>query len=162
MPPSSSRAERGSPALTGLFAVALTAGLASLAAPACFGDACKRTDEIYDKGSLLDENTWQSTPLDRRWLPYPPARVYQFYYAEHFKARGLTPDWVQVYISADQTDRDSPDYRDVNFTIAGGDVAKIYNVTGESLFLQNGTCADYYVRVVVHGSRAPQTSPPPR
>jgi hypothetical protein len=171
VPPSSSkadRADRAAPAprrgRLALAAVgfattsALACALATVAAtPACLTRACDPSQELYGlkegEGRLLDEDTWESSPLDGNWLPYPHQRTWVLFYGGYMKGR--TPTSVQVFLSADER----PNQSGSNFTQGGGDVVKMYNVTSDSMGLVNGTCADYFVRVVVHAPRAVAPAP---
>lgn len=169
VPPSSSKADRAGRAdpaprrgrlALAACGVATTSALAcalatALATPACLTRACDPSQEIFGlkegEGRLLDEDTWESSPLDGKWLPYPHQRTWVLFYGGYMKGR--TPTSVQVFLSADER----PNQAGSNFTQGGGDVVKMYNVTSDSMGLVNGTCADYFVRVVV---KAPRFPPP--
>lgn len=164
VPPSSSKADRADrPRRRGRLAVAacgvtttaaLACALATVTAtPACLTRACDPSQELFGlkegEGRLLDEDTWESSPLDGKWLPYPHQRTWVLFYGGYMKGR--TPTSVQVFLSADER----PNQAGSNFTQGGGDVVKMYNVTSDSMGLVNGTCADYFVRVVVKAPRFP-------
>jgi hypothetical protein len=121
-------------------------GVATYSSEGCLTDACKESFIDFGKapgqGSLVDENTWQSTPVDGDWQPFPhQARV------EFFHPLGRVPYEVLVWISASKNPLVGS-----NYTLAGGDVATVYKTLFDVVSITNGTCADYYVRVVV---RAP-------
>ncbi len=164
VPPSSSKADRASRsrrrgrlalAACGVTTTAAMACALATAAvtPACLTRACDPSQELYGlkegEGRLLDEDTWESSPLDGKWLPYPHQRTWVLFYGAYMKGR--TPSSVEVFLSADER----PNQAGSNFTQGGGDVVKMYNVTSDSMGLVNGTCADYFVRVVVKAPRFP-------
>lgn len=162
VPPSSSRADRAPRwrrrlALGAYSVAAALAGVCGLATvattPACLTRACDPSQGLFGlkegEGRLLDEDTWESSPLDGKWLPYPHQRTWVLFYGGYMKGR--TPTSVEVFLSADE----HPNQAGSNFTQGGGDVVKMYNVTSDSMGLVNGTCADYFVRVVVHAPRLP-------
>lgn len=117
------------------------------ATASCLTDACADSEVKFGatpgEGSLVDENTWQSTPLDGQWIPYPHHRTYVFNFGGKF--RGRRPSAAYVYISAN----DKPNDFGSNFTLAGGDTATIGLLNEDGMYLRNNTCADYYVRVLV-------------
>lgn len=126
-------------------------GAAVLAAAAyssegCLTDACQESfldfGKVPGQGNVLDENTWESVPVDGEWQPFPhQARVVYF----HPLAR--VPYEVLIWISADKNPLATS-----NYTLAGGDVAKVYQTRADTVSITNGTCADYYVRVVLRAA----------
>ncbi len=126
--------------------------VSAFATPACLTRACDPSQKTFGlepgEGRLLDEDTWESSPLDGKWLPYPHQRTWVIYYGGYMKGR--KPSSIDVFLAADER----PNQAGSNFTVGGGDVVKMYNVTDDSMGLANGTCADYFVRVVVHAPRA--------
>lgn len=124
-------------------------GLTALSGEACLTDACKDSYATYGRapgqGSLVDPNTWQSTPIEGEWVAFPhQARV------EFFHSLGRRPYEVLVWVSAEKTPLAAS-----NFTLAGGDTATVFKVLPDVVSLTNGTCADYYVRVLLRAAPAP-------
>ena len=136
-------------------------GLTAFSGEACLTNACERSDskwgEVAGEGSLIDANTWQSTPIDGEWVAFPHSvRVAFTHTPETTTGRprlGRVPSEIVVWISAEKQQG-----RGTNFTVAGGDVAKISDVSDRFFAVTNGTCADYYVRVVVRAAPFPAGS----
>ena len=121
----------------------------ALSGEACLTDACKDSYSVWGKapaqGSLVDANTWQSTPIDGEWVPFPhQARL------EFFHSLGRVPYEVVVWVSAEKNPLSGS-----NFTLAGGDTATVYKVLYDVVSLTNNTCANYYVRIVVRAATVP-------
>jgi hypothetical protein len=107
----------------------------------------------YYGGGLVDPDTWESAPVAGPWLHYPPASVVQVEIPQFANREvGL----ITAYLSGSPTPLNAN-----NFAEASGNLAQFPLVTttcgsgpnvGESvlrILVQNGTCADYYIRVVV-------------
>lgn len=125
---------------------------------ACLTDACKESHSEWgkapDQGSLVDPNTWQSTPIDGEWVPFPhQVRLEFFHSLGRAPYEGRIPYEVLVWVSAEKKPLAGS-----NFTLAGGDTATVYKVLYDVVSLTNNTCADYFVRIVVRAAPAP---PPP-
>lgn len=139
--------------LAGLWA-AVTGGLALLAG--CYGHTCDGDSVRYGRGAnegrLVDPNTWESSAVDGPWLPFPHQRLYDVDLA----ALGdRAPALVVPYVSASQ----SPYAIGDNFTVGGGNLTEISGATKGHVSVRNGTCADYYLRlVVVAPPLAPETT----
>ncbi len=102
----------------------------------------------------MDAHTWESTRLGGTWLDFPGERGI---FLNLVDATQLVPGdpsttingeiyEVVVYISTSN----HPDTDGTQFTIAGGNLAIIKNFPPTHVFVQNDTCADYFVKVVVH------------
>jgi len=133
-------------------------GVATLAATAltneaCLTRACDNGNALWGlepgQGNLIDANTWESTPFGAEWVYFPHQTRVGFYHP-----LGRTATEVVVWISAEK--RQGPD---TNFTLAGGDIAKISDVKDGEVAVTNGTCADYYIRVVVRAAPVPPAPP---
>lgn len=127
----------------------------SLANEACLTRACDPSASDWGKlpgeGSFIGSDAWQSTTLDGEWVPFPHGvRVALFH------PLGRTPTEVVVWISAEKQQV----LGRTNFTLAGGDVAKISDVSDSAFAVTNGTCADFYVRVVARAAPVAVPSPP--
>jgi hypothetical protein len=134
------------------FAVPLL-GMAALVAlasneTACLTDACKGEYSVWGnlgQGNLIERDVWQSTPIDGEWVPFPHAGRVDFVHP-----LGRQPYEILVWISAEKRPLPS-----ANFTLGGGDVASVYRADLGVVGVQNGTCADYYVRVVLRAAPSP-------
>ncbi len=148
--------------------VAIIASLSvtSLLMPGCFGRECDGDEQswgpprdVYDsdvdaaadaafeprmvQGHLVDENTWESTALDDNWLAYLHERTWHVYYPQ---LGGRQPDQITAYISANENPAKTND----SLTAGGGNVAKFFRVRPDVATVRNDTCADFFVRLVVH------------
>ena len=132
-------------------AVALASG--------CYGHTCDGDVQVFGKnpgeGRLFSADKWESSAIDGVWLDFPKQRAWIF---DLHELGGRTPAVVTSYVSA-QTD---PNHElGGNFTIAAGNLAEISGVAPDQVVVHNGTCADYYLRVVVEAPpRAPNASVP--
>lgn len=131
-------------ALLGAIWAVVTGG--ALAVPGCYGRNCEGDVKFFGaqpgEGRMIDENTWESSPVDGRWLPYPRQRVYVLDIPE---LGGRTPQLVLPYISA----AEDPLNQRANWTLAGGNLSELFGVRPNGLDVKNGTCADYNLRLVV-------------
>ncbi|AKV00031.1 hypothetical protein AKJ09_06694 [Labilithrix luteola] len=126
-------------------------------APGCYGHNCDgeivQYGAVAGQGHLLNVDTWESNPIDGPWLPFPKQRMYQF----DLRALGNRPPQIILpYLSA-QSD---PLHEFGNFTIGGGNLTELSGATNGVLTVKNGTCADYFLRVVVQAAPVP-TAPVP-
>jgi hypothetical protein len=120
----------------------LTAGAMGLLA-GCFGNECDQS-ELSTKangGHLIDPNMWESSSEGENWIEYNGQRVINFN-TDLLGKR--VPSNFSVFISADP--------KGDKFTPAGGNVVNIFNVRPGNVSLQNNTCAQYYVRLVVQAA----------
>ena len=125
--------------------VSISAG--ALAAPGCYGRNCEGGLEFYgaetEQGRMVDENTWESGPMDGAWLPYPRQRAYIF---DIRALGGRTPYSVEPYISASP----EPMKNGGNATVGSGNLALLANVSPNRVDIRNDSCSDFYLRLVVH------------
>jgi hypothetical protein len=122
-------------------------------ATGCYGRNCEGEDVTYGRtpgqGRLLTADLWESSPIDGRWLDFPKQRVYVF---ELEELGDREPALVIPYVSA------APDPlhdEGGQFTVAGGNLAEIFAAQKGRIGVKNGTCADYYLRVVVQAAPRP-------
>ena len=131
--------------LLGLFALWATVSGAALVAPGCYGRNCEGRADVFGRepgeGSLIDEDTWQSSPMDGKWLPFPRQQLYFF---ELRELGDRTPAVVVPYVSPVEEPA-----RSFNATIGGGNLTELSGIAPGRVAVKNGTCADYYLRVVV-------------
>jgi hypothetical protein len=123
---------------------AVTGGM--LAIPGCYGHSCDATSGSYGtkpgEGRMIDENTWESSPIDGKWLHFSSQHIWFF----EVPALGdRVPYSIETYISPVE----DPNHAFSNFTMAGGNLAELSNVGPNRFIVRNGTCAEYFVRVVV-------------
>jgi len=148
-------------------AIIAALGVTSLMMPGCFGRECDGdeqwwgpSDDLYAayldagpdaafvdprnlQGHLVDENTWESNAINEDWLSYLHERAWHFQYPQ---LGGRQPDQITAYISAVVNPNKTGDTQ----TAGGGNVAKFIGVLPDIATLKNDTCADFFVRVVVH------------
>lgn len=122
----------------------VTGGLIS-----CYGRQCDPSSVSYgqnpgEEGRMIDENTWESSAMAGAWLPFPGDRTYFFTIR---KLGGRIPSVPVVYISPSPTPN-APGSA-ASFTSAGGNVAELIGAGPDVLAVRNGTCSDYYMRLVV-------------
>ncbi|NOU31680.1 MAG: hypothetical protein HOO96_27580 [Polyangiaceae bacterium] len=125
----------------------LSAGGASVG---CFDGSCDDQESRTQPGSgrLVDADTWESGPIDGEWLRYDHRMLIAF---DTSLLGTRLPDSVLVYISADKRPLQGG-----SFTIAGGNVADITIGGPGAVYVKNNSCAEYYIRLVVH---APPQAP---
>lgn len=120
--------------------------------PGCFTANCEGSVESYgrkeNEGRLIDENTWESTPVDGEWLYFPHQRFWDF----DLRLLGeREPSVIIPYVSANPR----PILTNDTFVVGAGNIVEITAATKGRVVLKNGTCADYYVRLVVQSSPRP-------
>lgn len=124
----------------------------------CFTPGCDYefvTVESH-QGFFTDADTWESSPLYGEWMEFPGQRNLGL----RPDFGGRVPDWYVAYISVARSPQSlEPDATRQGFSVAAGNAA-IFNWVGpNSIDVFNGTCANYYIRVVVHAPPFP-TAPP--
>ena len=148
-------------------AIIASLGVTSLLMPGCFGRECDGDEQSWGpprdvyraasnagpdaalldprmmQGHLVDDNTWESNAINDDWLSYLHARAWHFYYPQ---LGGRQPDQITAYISANV----NPNKTNDTMTAGGGNVAKFIGVLPDVATVKNDTCADFFVRVVVH------------
>jgi len=112
----------------------------------CYGRNCEGDVATYGalagEGRMIDETTWESSPPDGTWLPFPRQRFYRF---ELGALGGRTPVKVLPYVSSDpQPNRTGRDQ-----TVASGNLTLIYNLGPNRVDVKNDSCSDYFLRLVV-------------
>jgi hypothetical protein len=121
-----------------------------LALPGCYGENCVNTSGGYGnkpgEGRMIDEDTWESSPMDGKWLHFSSGHIWFF----EVPALGdRTPYSVETYISpVEDPNVFNPDRAPSNFTLAGGNLAELSGFGANRFVVRNGTCAEYFVRVV--------------
>ena len=141
-------------ALVSLWAVVMVAmGFAS----GCYGHNCDGDIVVYGRapgeGHLLNADTWESTPVETRWLDFPRARFWIF---EMKDLGDRYPEIITPYVSAQH---DPTHEEGGNFTNAAGNLAEISGIDKGRVAIHNGTCADYSLRLVVQAAPRPPATP---
>ncbi len=154
-----------------LVAIIASLGVSSLLMPGCFGRECDGDEQSWGppadvyaanrdagpdaanldagpdprmaQGHLLDDNTWESTAIGDDWLSYLHERSWHMNYPQ---LGDRQPDQITAYISANV----NPNKTNDSLTAGGGNVAKFFSVLPRAGTVRNDTCADFFVRVVVH------------
>jgi hypothetical protein len=120
----------------------------------CYGHNCDGDlltfGQAPGEGRLIDENTWESSPIDGDWLPFTKQRIWVFQFPQ---LGDRVPYEVTPLISAEQ----NPNRDQTNATIGSGNLAEQSNFGPGTVWVKNDTCADYFVRVVV---KVPPRPPP--
>jgi hypothetical protein len=126
----------------------------------CFGRECEGDFAFHGGGSLIDPDTYQTTAMNAPWLPYTHQRTWII----DTSLLGARPiDWVTVYVSADPEPNKVPGPNEApsNYTIASGNIGEILQARGgdcpwngwsSCITIHNDTCANFYMRAVVHAS----------
>ena len=134
-------------ALGGLW---LAVTVAMLAAPGCYGQHCEGTTGTYGnkpgEGNMIDENTWETTAIDCKWLHFS-SRHSWFFDVPAFGDR--KPYLVVPMISPiEEPMVYGADKPIGNATIGGGNLTEITGIDRNRFNVTNGTCAEYFIRVV--------------
>jgi hypothetical protein len=136
------------------FVIALWLGvsIAVFLVPGCYGRNCEGSGDTWgdspNEGRMIDENTWESNAQDEKWLAFTRQRIYAF---DLRALGGRTPQVILPYISAN----DDPNKTNNSFTIGSGNLAEIYSAHPDGVTVKNGTCSDYFLRLVVVASPLP-------
>lgn len=122
----------------------------------CYGRICEPSLQFFGtkagEGRMIDENTWESAPVDGPWLHFPGARTWVF---DIPALGGRKPDVVIPYVSAVAEHTKSGQ----SSTIGSGNIAELYGTSLDHVDVRNGTCAEYYLRVVVVAAPFPPQPP---
>ncbi len=147
----------GNPAIRRVFAAAglwLVVMGATVLAPGCYGRTCEGDTAYFGggpgEGRLLTTDLWESNAIDGVWLPFPGKRAWVFDLTTLGPDR--LPDVITPYVTAEADPTHTPGS---NFTLGAGNIAELSGVKNGQVVVKNGTCATYYLRVVV------QTTPRP-
>jgi hypothetical protein len=106
-------------------------------------DASTRTFVVSDGGGLIDDNTFETSPVDGAWLAYPGNAVIRISYPMDM---GRPMDWFISYVGISE----HPNEAGSNYTIASGGLAEISSSDNAGFSVKNNTCASYFARFVVH------------
>ncbi len=143
--------------LAGASLVAGAAALLSTATPACLpAGKCDASWSEYCldaggncQGHLIDAYTWESGPIDGDFMEFPHERNWFMHLRDGRTGAliaGRNIGDITVQLSAVQ--RPSDPYQ--RFAEASGNLTQIHLDGDQALDALNDTCADYFVRVLVH------------
>ena len=125
-------------------------------ASGCYGHNCDGDVQIFGRnageGRLLSPDVWESSPIDGVWIPFPRQRAWVF---EIHEFGDRVPFEVSPYVSAQADPNHEPGG---NFTNGAGNLAEISGIDKGHVVVRNGTCADYFLRVVVEAAPRPPTA----
>lgn len=146
-----------------LFALWGVATATIVAVQGCYGNNCGGGISSYGRGPgegrMLDENTWESSPEDGVWLGFPGDHLYFF---EVPQLGDRKPMVILPYISPVKNPNVAdPSRPPSNFTLGGGNLSEISGIDKNRFNIHNGTCADYFLRVVVMVEPRPPQPPAP-
>lgn len=119
----------------------------------CFRDDCSPTGSSVEanEGRMVDANTWESAPVDGIWKEFSGADY--IYFRGDFGGRQPYAWDVYVSVSANPV-------RDLNsYTQASGNIALVNGWGPNQIAVSNGTCSQYYVRVVLYAPPFPPPAP---
>lgn len=124
----------------------------------CYGRICEGSVSFFGtkpgEGRMVDEDTWESSAIDEPMLHFPGARTWIF---DMPQLGGRKPVTVIPYVSA----VGEPTRSGQSFTPGGGNIAELYSPNIDHIEVRNGTCAEYYLRVVVVAAPFPPKLPAP-
>lgn len=133
-------------------ALALLAPTTSCATHACDGHSAFLVDSNGKPtaGDMVDRDTWESTPLGGTpWLHFGPSQTYTFRIPAFAKRTLVTTD---AYVSVDS----NPDQVGSAWTNGAGNIVlfghPFSSDTDFTIDVANGTCGDYYVRIVLRAA----------
>jgi hypothetical protein len=134
---------------------------------ACATRECLPSDTLNytSGGDFPDPNTWESTPVDGNWLHYQPVSAIYIEIPEFANREVLT---TTAYISGVYNPNAvavGPNAVTNNYAEASGNLAEFQQVRTVpsilnadekvlALTVVNGTCAEYYIRIVVTAAPA--------
>lgn len=149
MPEATRRRPARATALVVLWSVVM---LSVVLASGCYGRNCEGDVAFFGRtpgeGRLVSEDTWESGPINGRWLPFPRQRLW-FFDLHELGDRELVD--IRPFVSA-QSD---PFRESGNFTVGSGNLTEISGADRGRVAVKNGTCADYYLRLVVVATPRP-------
>lgn len=128
-------------------------GGGALVLSSCYGRNCEGSPRQYgidaSDGRMLDENTWESSPLDGEWIPFPRQVVYTF----TIPFGGRVPSLVLGSVSGQQRPNTG------NFTTGAGNLLEFTAIGPNQAAAINDTCSDYYIRVFAWAAPFGSTGP---
>jgi hypothetical protein len=136
----------------------VVAGIAFGAAavlPGCFGHECEGDQVDYglsmNEGDFIDMDTWESGPVDGKWLKTPPERTWVVH-VPSWASQGREPNEFMAYVSADEKPNASGSSS--NWTLGSGNLVIFEQASPGTVRVRNDTCASWYFRVVLRAAAA--------
>jgi hypothetical protein len=130
-----------------VFACALFCGTLALVACDCNREGGPPVD--YTEGTT-NGDTYQTTPIDGRWLHFPGGRRYRLHHA-----LGQKPAELSSTLSFDEdVHPEEGDESPRGSTEASGHAVIWREVTERYIEVENDTCAGFYLRVVARAAPA--------
>ena len=118
------------------------------AATGCTTHQCDTSSYTFTQGDWIDENTYETNPINGTWLPYPPNVFVTIQFPPPFNDNATRlPVAVFTYVGTSATPAD--DVNSDSWTPASGQLALYAFINGGGMLVQNGTCGDYSMRTVV-------------
>ncbi len=128
------------------------AGVAGCFDHQCEGDAAGPYGEAFGEGHYVTADTWESSPIDARWMDFPPGRTWSFHLPAWDKA-GRRVTFTTTYVSSADTPNAPHCCGEFdNFTEAAGNLAELSNVGAGRFQIKNATCTQLYLRVVARAA----------
>jgi hypothetical protein len=152
---------------TASLAVVVSAAVALTVSTACVSHNCDGSSQDNVQGNRLDDDTWESNPIDAKWLDFSSQRTIGFHFPAEYRGRELAS--ATIYVSADELPNDP--VNPSNWAAASGNLGEylvrrctchlgdggtpaVYPDTCDDyLVVKNDTCGKYYARVVVAFAR---------
>ena len=142
-------------ALVALWAIVM--GARGVRAPGATATTATATSQIFGanagEGRLFSADKWESGADRRRVARLPEAARLDLR-----SARARRPHAHRRDVLRERAGRPQP-RAGGNFTIAAGNLAEISAAAPDQVVVHNGTCADYFLRVVVEAAAARRRTP---
>lgn len=117
-------------------------GGAIVLSSSCYGRNCEGSPRQYGidagDGRMIDENTWESSPFDGEWIPFPRQTVFTF----TIPFGGRVPYDAKGFVSGQQRPNTG------NLTTGAGNLLEFTGIGPNQVVAINDTCSDYYLRVL--------------
>jgi hypothetical protein len=123
-------------------------GVISMGASGCGSYPCAPVERFSDRGTRhegVDELVWESAPPSGPFAPFDGATTFHFLHG-----LGVTPTRTEVEVSF--TEWPEAKGGGGSSTATGNQATKLLQ-DERRVVIRNETCANYFVRVVVHASR---------
>lgn len=112
----------------------------------CNTHACDESYRTFEGGRLIDDDTWETSGLSETWIAYPGQGTWTLTLPASFRGRDIIDQ--QVYVAVAESPNAVAEHPD-SWALASGNLAEWRGYHDNKLILFNGTCGEYYARVVV-------------
>ena len=116
----------------------------------CDGDVVGPYGDQFGEGQLIDDVTWQSTPIAGPWMNFAAGRRWKFHVAEWERERRKVVSTAAYVSVASSPNTTYPGGGHDNFTYATGNLAEGDHLGAGTFEMINATCTQLYLRVVAH------------